>query len=368
MHVKRVILSNFRNIATADVELGGGINIMHGDNAQGKTNFLEAVYFSSVGRSHRASRDRELVNIGEKTASSTVFVEGEHGADKIATEIDKDGKKMWVNGLPIKRLGELFGHLLCVIFSPEDLSLIKAGPGLRRRFMDMELCQMYPAYYHNLRMYYKVMKQRNNLLREIYTNPRLSETLEIWDEQLVAYGKPIIAARKTFVAHLSQIADINQNEITGGGERLEIIYKNNTEADVFFDRLAKNRHHDIHRKHTSIGIHKDDMDFKINQKDGRLFASQGQQRTAALSIKLAQIDLIKKERGTTPVLLLDDILSELDGSRQKFLMDKIHGLQSIITLTGAEAHFKTYASHPGTKIFNVEKGFVNPTNVIDIIR
>jgi len=359
MQVKRVILSNFRNIAVTDVELGSGINVIYGDNAQGKTNFLESVYFSSVGRSHRAGRDRELVFLGEKSASATVFVVGDHGVDKITTEIDKDGKKMWVNGLPIKRLGELFGHLLCVIFSPEDLSLIKAGPQLRRRFMDMELCQLYPAYYHNLRMYYKVMKQRNNLLREIYSNPKLVDTLEVWDEQLVAYGKPIINARKAFVTHLSEIANSNQEEITGGRENLEIIYKNNTDQDSFMDRLTRVRNHDIQRKHTSVGIHKDDMDFRINNKDGRLYASQGQQRTAALSIKLAQIDLIKKERGQTPVLLLDDILSELDTSRQQFLMKKNSGLQSIITLTGAESHFRTYTSHDDTKIFHVKNGAIN---------
>lgn len=359
MQLKRVILTNFRNIAYADVELGEGINIIYGNNAQGKTNFLESVYFSSVGRSHRAGRDRELVFLGEKSAFAKVFVASDHGVDKIATEIDKDGKKMYVNGLPIKRLGELFGHLLCVIFSPEDLSLIKAGPQLRRRFLDMELCQLYPSYYHNLRMYYKVMKQRNNLLREIYSNPKLVETLEIWDEQLVAYGKPIINARRDFITHLSEIANKNQEEITGGVEKLSIIYKNNTNQDSFMDRLIKVRNHDIQRKHTSVGIHKDDMGFNINNKDGRLYASQGQQRTAALSIKLAQIDMIKKEQGQTPVLLLDDILSELDAYRQEFLMKKINGLQSIITLTGGEGHFQTYASLGNTKIFCVENGAIS---------
>ncbi|MCL2854963.1 MAG: DNA replication/repair protein RecF [Defluviitaleaceae bacterium] len=359
MQVTRVILNNFRNIAAADVVLGAGINIIHGDNAQGKTNFLESVYLSSVGRSHRAGRDRDLVRLGEKTATSTVFVDAGHGTDKISTEIDKDGKKMWVNGLPIRRLGELFGHILCVIFSPEDLSLIKAGPQIRRRFMDMELCQLYPTYYHNLRMYYKVMKQRNNLLRDIGTNPKLSETLDVWDEQLVQYGSPIIDARKTFVAGLSQIANANQNQITGGRECLEITYKANVEQGNFTDKLIKHRHHDIQRKHTSIGIHKDDMEFHINHKDGRLYASQGQQRTAALSIKLAEIELIKKERGCTPILLLDDILSELDAKRQKFLMEKIEGMQSIITLTGAESHFETYANHTNTTVFHMEKGCVH---------
>ena len=361
MYIQKVILDNFRNITHADVDLASGMNIFFGNNAQGKTNFLESVYFCATGRSHRVGRDKDLIKIGEKTTRTKIFVQNENGfEDNISVEIDKESKKMWVNGTLIKRLGELFGHLVCVIFSPEDLSLVKAGPGLRRRFMDMELCQLYPAYYYNLRMYYKVMKQRNNLLREIAINPKLIDTMDIWDEQLVKYGIDIITARRIFIERISVLANINQKEITGGNEELEITYKNNVENAVFMEKLIKNRNFDIARKSTSAGIHKDDMEFKVNGKDGRIFASQGQQRTAALSIKLAEIELIKEEKGHMPVLLLDDILSELDSTRQKFLMDKIKDIQTIITLTGAESAFQafldTHAREEGTSIFKVENG------------
>ncbi|MDR2166859.1 MAG: DNA replication/repair protein RecF [Clostridiales bacterium] len=356
MRIQRVRLENFRNIADLDINLGCGMNVLFGDNAQGKTNFLESVYFCATGRSHRTGRDRDLLKIGANAARAKVFVDDEGFDDNIGVEIDKMGKKMWVNGLLIKRLGELFGHLLCVIFSPEDLSLVKAGPGLRRRFMDMELCQLYPAYYHNLRMYYKIMKQRNNLLRDITSKPALIDTLEVWDEQLATYGMAIIAARAAFIERLSRIANQNQGEITGGLESLEIIYKNNVDSELFLEKLTKARNFDITRKSTSVGIHKDDMEFRINGRDGRIFASQGQQRTAALSVKLAQITLIEEERGKMPVLLLDDLLSELDASRQKFLMERTRGLQSIITLTGAESAFDNYLNQEGAKIFRVEKG------------
>jgi len=356
MHIVKAKLNNFRNIKDAQVGLGPGLNIFYGDNAQGKTNFLESIYFCATGRSHRAGRDRELLMLGEKLSYVKVDVLEEGLENSVAVQIEKDSKKMWVNGLPIRRLGELFGNLMVVIFSPEDLSLVKAGPGLRRRFMDMELCQLYPAYYHNLRMYYKIMKQRNNLLRDIFQNPKLSETLDVWDEQLANYGRALSLARNNFVEELDEIAKANQREITGGKEELKISYKSNVESEYFLERLIKNRSYDILKKTTSVGIHKDDMEFKINSKDARIFASQGQQRTAALSIKLAQISLIEKERGVLPLLLLDDLLSELDSDRQKYLIERTKGLQSIITLTGAEGAFDNYLNQTNSKIFKVRNG------------
>jgi len=367
MHIQKVALNNFRNISEADLTLSQGMNVFYGNNAQGKTNLLESLYYCATGRSHRAGRDKDLIKIGEKTTKAKIFIKNENGlTDDITFEISKDNKQLWVNGGLIKRLGELFGHLVCVVFSPEDLALVKAGPQLRRRFMDMELCQLYPAYYYNLRMYYKVMKQRNNLLREISINPKLIETIDVWDEQLAHYGKDIITTRRNFIEKISKIASKNQQEITDGNEDLEIIYKNNVESDTFLEKLIKSRDFDIARRQTSHGIHKDDVDFKIGGKDGRIFASQGQQRTAALSIKLAEIELILEEKNHMPVLLLDDILSELDATRQKFLMKKIEGMQTIITMTGAESAFNAflsnYQSQENTSIFKVENGNFLPEN------
>ncbi|MCL2168733.1 MAG: DNA replication/repair protein RecF [Defluviitaleaceae bacterium] len=366
MQIQRVLLHNFRNIECADVGLDEGLNIFFGDNAQGKTNFLEAVYYAAASRSHRASRDRELIMTNEKLARVKVQVKHEFLTTDIAMEIEKDSKRMFVNGLQIKRLGELFGNLFCVIFSPEDLSLVKSGPGLRRRFMDMELCQLYPAYYHNLRMYYKVMKQRNNLLRDMAFNQgRGLDTLDVWDEQLVSYGAKLIDTRARFVEKLSSIACKNQMDITGGKEKLEIIYKNNVDSDGFLEKLIKTRNYDIIKKNTSVGVHKDDMEFKINGKDARIYASQGQSRTAALSVKLAQVTLTYEERGCMPVLLLDDLLSELDLSRQRYLMERVKGLglQCIITLTGAESAFGEYLSEQGAKIFKVTEGKIDEVTV-----
>jgi len=361
MRIEKINLINFRNIENAEIDLADEINIFYGDNAQGKTNFLESVYFCATGRSHRFGKDKELIKIGEKDAFASAFVKNIHGhLDKLSVHIEKDSKKIMVNGVVIKRLGELFGHLICVIFSPEDLSLVKAGPGLRRRFLDMELCQLYPTYYFSLRMYYKVLKQRNNLLREVANIPKCLDTLDVWDEQLVKYGADIIVARKRFVSELTILADLNQKKITNNTESLEIIYKNNVENNNFLEKLTKNREFDIARKNTSVGIHKDDLEFKIDGKDARVFASQGQQRTAALSIKLAELDLIFNEKGYMPVLLLDDILSELDANRQHFLMNKIKGMQTIITMTGAESVFDDFLAFnkncDSTKFFRVEKG------------
>ena len=358
MHIKRVALQNFRNIRAADLELGAGVNVLYGDNAQGKTNFLEAVYFCATGRSHRAGRDRELVMMSEKEACARVIVQGRGIDDEIKMQIRRDGKTCWVDGVPIRRLGELYGRLDCVIFSPEDLALVKAGPGVRRRFMDMELCQLYPAYYHNLRMYYKVLKQRNNLLKELFLGKKLLDTLVLWDEQLADYGGRIIVQRSRFVEALSELAMKNQRSITAGKEGLELVYRCNTGQEEFTDKLNKYRSMDIARGTTSVGIHKDDMEFRIDGSDGRNFASQGQQRTAALAVKLAEIEFVREVRGHSPVLLLDDVLSELDRGRQNYLMGAVEGLQVIITLTGAEGAFGV----EGVRVFRVEEGVLRIEN------
>jgi len=207
MHIKRVILHNFRNIAAVDLELSSGINVLYGENAQGKTNFLESIYFCATGRSHRANRYRDLIRLSEKEATVKIFTQSQSGSvDEMRMEIKQDGKFSTINGLPIRKLGELYGRLSVVVFSPEDLSLVKAGPAERRRFLDIELCQLYPAYYHDLRMYHKVLQQRNNLLKEIDSNNGLLETLELWDEQLVEHGNKIMQARRAFINRLGRIA------------------------------------------------------------------------------------------------------------------------------------------------------------------
>jgi len=357
MHIQRVALRNFRNITAVDLELSAGVNILYGENAQGKTNFLESIYFCATGRSFRAGRFRELIMLSEKEAVIHIFSQSSVGTyDEIKMEIRQDGKFSSVNGLPIRKLGELYGRLSVVVFSPEDLSLVKAGPAGRRRFLDMELCQLYPAYYHNLRMYHKVLQQRNNLLRKIAGNNSLHDTLDIWDEQLVEYGNKIMTARRAFIERLGFVAAQNQHNITGGHEVLEVIYDNDVDEDSFFTTLVKKRGTDIMRGITSAGIHRDDLEFRINGQDGRSFASQGQQRTAVLAVKLAEIEIVREEKGYPPVLLLDDVLSELDKGRQNYLMNGIKGLQTIITSTGAENATGGYFCKDGARVFGVENG------------
>jgi DNA replication and repair protein RecF len=298
--------------------------------------------------------------LSEKEAYIKIEALRQDGAvDEIRMEIKPEGKFSSVNGLPIRKLSELYGRLSVVIFSPEDLSLVKAGPAGRRRFLDMELCQLYPAYYHDLRMYYKVLQQRNNLLREIVSNESLRDTLEVWDEQLVQYGSGIIRARRGFIDRLGRIAAENQRDITGGRENLEIIYENDVKEEEFLEGLKRRRGSDIMRGATSLGIHRDDIEFRINGEIGRSFASQGQQRTAVLAVKLAEIEIVREKKGYPPVLLLDDVLSELDKGRQDYLLHSIEGLQTIITSTGAENAGGGYLRKEGAKIFCVEGGDIS---------
>ena len=344
--INSVGLSNFRNYKELSVTLSNGVNILCGDNAQGKTNFLEALYLCSTGRSQRTGSDREMIRFGQRAAMIQVDLTGAGGCrDKINLNLSADDEKgrrkgvfkgIAVNGLAIKKLGELFGVFLTVMFSPEDLSLVKSGPSERRRFMDMEICRLNAVYYYELQQYYKILRQRNNLLKSIKNNGKLRDTLFVWDEQMVMSGSEIIRRRAAFVEKISGIAARAHASLTRGAEQLRLIYKPNVSPEDFAAKLKNGVERDILLGSTSAGVHKDDIIFMINDENAGLYASQGQQRTAALSAKLAEIELIKQEKNRLPVLLLDDCLSELDGGRQKHLLSSIGGLQTVITCTGME--------------------------------
>lgn len=355
MVVKSVSVQGFRNLKDETISLGRGINIFFGDNAQGKTNILEAVYFCSMGRSHRVKQDSRLIAFDKKEAHVRVFTERDGRSDRIDVHIKKDEKKgIAVNGLPIRRLGELLGTFYTVIFSPEDLSLIKNSPAERRRFMDMELCQLSSVYYYDLQQYYKVLKQRNNLLKRLVKEPNLKETMFVWDRQLADYGRRIIKARREFGNKVGAFAQRNHELITGGKEAFCSEYKPNCTEEDLEDKLKTGLERDIFNGSTNHGPHKDDMAFYVDGSDVRVFGSQGQQRTAALCLKLAEIDIIKEETGVTPVMLLDDVLSELDEGRQNFLMDMTEDIQSLITCTGIEDSVKKYVGNAA--VFRVRKG------------
>jgi DNA replication and repair protein RecF len=245
-------------------------------------------------------------------------------------------KGIAINGQRIKKASELIGLLHIVFFSPEDLGIVKNGPAERRRFMDMELCQLDGSYLHNLNQYNKTVENRNRLLRDMYQFPDLQDTLSIWDEQLVNYGRKIIESRRGFISDLNEIVGDIHSKLSGNREHLTILYEPNTEADEFEKKLRRSRERDIHMKSTSVGPHRDDFSFMDRDTDLRRYGSQGQQRTCALSLKLSEIDLVKKVIGHRPVLMMDDVLSELDSGRQNYLLSTIGGIQTFITCTGLD--------------------------------
>ena len=355
MFITSVGVRGYRNLSVLRQELSPGINILHGDNAQGKTNFLEAVYYCAFGRSLRTRNDGELIKWGEN--STIISVEMiKNGIDyRLDVHLESRGKKtlkaISLDNVPISHMKNLFGRLLVVMFSPEDLKLIKAGPSERRRFVDMELCQLSPVYYNDLKEYHRVLRQRNAFLRILQKNRSQIDSVSVWDDQLDRLGKRISKVRGGFVSKLSQVAGDIHTRITGCRERLVIVYKP-AFADII--NLEKNRERDIAVGYTKDGVHGDDIEFVINDKPAKNFGSQGQQRTAAISAKLAQISIIEENTGNYPILLLDDVLSELDGQRQEFLFESIKNLQTIITCTGVEDVLSK--SNHECKILKVENG------------
>ena len=362
MYIESIELKNFRNYQDLQLDFDKGTNIFYGDNAQGKTNILDSVYICGTTKSHKGSKDKEIIRFGEEESHIRMMVKKDELSYKIDMHLRKNkAKGVAINGLPIKKARELFGIVNLVFFSPEDLNIIKNGPGERRRFMDLELCQLDQIYLTDLAGYNHIVNQRTRLLKDLYQNPSLRETLEIWDIQMLQYGKKIIEKRRDFVRDLNDvIQDINRN-LTGGEEHLEVIYEPSTESECFEETLKKNRERDMRMKMTSAGPHRDDLCFMVNGIDIRKFGSQGQQRTAALSLKLSEIYLVKEKIKDTPILLLDDVLSELDSNRQTYLLDTIHDIQPLITCTGLD-DFVSHQCHIN-KVFKVVKGEVfNPVN------
>jgi len=354
MKIHTISFTDFRNLQDSAHELAGGLNILYGDNAQGKTNFLEAAYICATGRSQRGAPDREMIRFGEKQAHVSVQIDD---GSRIDVHLSRDGKKRAaVNRAPVRRLGDLFGNLLTVVFSPEDLRLIKSGPGERRRFMDIELCQLNRVYYYELQQYYRALKQRNNLLREIRRRGAAADTLPVWDRQLAEYGRKISRRRGAFLETLNPIASEIHARITSRKETLNIGYAPNAPAALLEDLLEKNRDRDISQGATSAGIHRDDLIFSVNGVDCRVYGSQGQQRTASLSAKLAEVRLIREHKSHDPILLLDDVLSELDRDRQRFLLESMEHIQIIMTCTGVEDILRNTPA--GSKIMRVTGGRV----------
>lgn len=337
MIVKQIELHNFRNYETLCLNLSEQVNIFYGDNAQGKTNILESVYVCSTTKSHKGSKDREMIKIGEEEGHIRMNLEKKGIPHRIDMHLKKNKTKgVAVDGIPIRKSTELFGLMNVVFFSPEDLSMIKNGPAERRRFMDLELCQLNKLYLYHLSNYNKILNQRNNLLKQISFNSSLNDTLDIWDQQLCEYGKKIIEGRAEFLLEMNELVSKIHETLSGGKEKLSIRYEPSTAKEELEDKIRKSREQDIYRKATGYGPHRDDISFFVGSENLKLFGSQGQQRTAALALKLAEIELVRKKTGENPVLLLDDVLSELDRKRQHQLLNSMDGIQTMITCTGLE--------------------------------
>lgn len=337
MIIKSIELADYRNYDSLILQFDKGTNILYGDNAQGKTNILEAIFVAATTKSHRGSKDREIVNFEKEESHIRTYLEKEGVETRVDMHLRKNKSKgIAIDGQKIKKAADLLGVCNVVFFSPEDLGIIKNGPAERRRFVDMELCQLDGFYLYNLNHYNKIINQRNKLLKDMYLNPELKETLGIWDMQLVSFGNKIIERRSLFVEQLNEIIYGIHKRLSGGKEELKIIYEPDVKTEEFEKKLKGNQERDIKAKLTSVGPHRDDFSFMIGEVDIRKYGSQGQQRTAALSLKLAEIELVKKVTKENPILLLDDVLSELDSNRQNYLLNSIGEIQTIITCTGLE--------------------------------
>lgn len=360
MYIESLELENYRNYKNLNITFDKDKNIIYGDNAQGKTNILESLYYCGTTKSHRGSRDRDVINFDENEAHIKVVVRKNDVPFRIDMHIRKSKPKVIaINGIPIKRAIELFGIVSFIFFSPEDLMIIKNGPSDRRKFIDMELCQIDKIYLSDLTNYNKIITQRNKLLKDLNFkfDKSLYNTLDIWDMQLISYGKKIIKRREEFIDQINDIIIKIHSNLTGDREKISVVYEPNVNEDNYEKMIISLREKDIKYRTTNVGPHRDDMAFYSNGIDLRKYGSQGQQRTAALSLKLSEIELVKSIIHDNPILLLDDVLSELDVNRQKYLIESIDVTQTILTCTGLDEFIENQIEVD--KIYKIINGTAN---------
>lgn len=359
MYISRITLDKYRNYGLLRLDLAPGLNVFLGENAQGKTNLLEAVYFTSIGRSMRTPRDKELIMWGEERAGLRADAVGRGGKSRVEIVLDKRAnKRLAINGAEVRKLGELMGVIMTVLFSPDEISIIKDSPGDRRRFMDIAICQISKSYFYLLSRYNKTLAQRNRLIK----SGAGGDTLDVWDLQLADTGAKVIRTRRGFIKRLEKLADKNHAYLTSGKERLTLSYESlgggsdDELKEEFLNELKRTRERDVFQGYTHTGPQTDDFAAVCGDVDIRKFGSQGQQRTAALSLKLAQLDLFFEETGEYPVLLLDDVFSELDESRQQKLIERLSGHQTVVTCTHIDEKMKR--QFKDAALFRVENGSV----------
>ena len=351
MYIEKIKLNNFRNYENLEIDLNKNINIIYGDNAQGKTNILEAIFLGSLGKSFRTKKEKEMIKFNNDKLLVEIFYQKKDRDGKIKIEIGNK-KQISINGIKIKKLSELLGNINIVIFTPDDINILKDGPEKRRRFLDMMIGQLRPNYVYNLNMYLKTIEQRNNYLRQIKEENKPEEMLEIWDEKLAEYGEKIYIYRKEFIEKIIKKINEIHSKITDEKEIIEIEYLSNcSKKDEYLKLLKERRKLDIIKGFTTKGIHRDNFVIYINDKEVSIYGSQGQNRTVILSLKLAELNVIYDEIGEYPIFLLDDFMSELDEKRRKNFLNNIENTQVI--LTGTE---KIDLKNLEYKLFNVKNG------------
>jgi len=372
LYVSELCLKNFRNYSSAKIRFSSAVNIIYGNNAQGKTNLLEAIYLCSTGRSHRTYKDSEIIGFNAEVLKVTLkLCKKNRGEIKIETEINSAGKKgVCINGSPIKKIGEMLGYLNVVMFSPEDIRFVREEPQMRRRFLDIFISQIRPSYFFNVQQYIKILRQRNALLRQIRENAKLSEMLDAWNTSLSSIGARIMKERQLILKSLDEYAKENHRKLTKRGEILRLAYLPSVKAgdaedtnsieQCFLQALRKSTDNDLTRLYTQYGPHRDDISMHINGKDLKMYGSQGQQRTCALALKLAQVDVMEEECGDTPILLLDDVMSELDSGRRENLISDMKKAQTF--LTGTDREILCNISSQKATFFHVDSGTVTETS------
>lgn len=353
MWISKIKINNFRNYELQEINLEKNINVFYGENAQGKTNIIESIFLCSMGRSFRTNKDKEMIKLNSENASIEIEYQKTDRDGKIKIELGNK-KNVFINGIKIKKLSELLGNINVVIFTPDDINILKGGPQNRRKFLDIMISQLKPNYMHNLNLYLKTLEQRNNYLRQIREENKDEKLLEIWDEKLAEYAFIISKYRNEYIEKIKEKIKKIHNEITDNKEEIEIEYITECDNKENFLNLLKGRRKlDIIKGFTTKGIHRDDFVIYINKKRLDIYGSQGQHRTAILSLKLSELNIIEEEIGEYPILLLDDFMSELDQKRRNHFLEKIDNTQVIITCTD-----KIDIENKNILIYNVNNGNV----------
>ncbi len=333
MWIKEINLINFRNYENIKINLTPNINLFYGENAQGKTNIIESIFLSSIGKSFRTNNDKELIKFNTENSIVEIFFEKSDRSGKIKIEINNK-KNIYLNNIKLKKLSELLGNINVVIFNPDDINILKEGPQKRRKFLDIMISQLRPNYMYILNLYSKTLEQRNNYLRQIKNENKNPDVLSIWDEKLAEYAEKIFLYRNEFIEKIKNKIEKIHYEITENKEKIKIEYISDcSNKQEFLKKLQERRKLDILKGFTTKGIHRDDFIIYINNKQLNIYGSQGQHRTAILSLKLSELQVIKDEIGENPILLLDDFMSELDEKRKNNFLKNINNIQVIITCT-----------------------------------